>query len=161
MNLFQRFFRRKRSTKNHLLEMRHFMRVIAGPFDELFQFPDEATSNRAKEAYRNGDFFRFSTLKGRDCVVNFRQVQAVNSFVMPEVTSSSYEPNDVMVYLTNRPGLLEIPANILERGRFLDSLKSDDLIVSLIGWQFDKHEIVIAVAKTQLPADKAAVAIQT
>lgn len=80
---------------------------------------------------------------------------------MPEVTSSSYEPKDVMVYLTNRPGLLEIPANILERARFLDSLKSDDLIVSLIGWQFDKHEIVIAVAKTQLPADEAPVAIQT
>lgn len=59
MNLFQRFFRRKRSTKNHLLEMRHFMRVIAGPFDELFQFPDEETNNRAKEACRNGDSFRF------------------------------------------------------------------------------------------------------
>jgi hypothetical protein len=146
VDLLKKLFRRKHSTRTHFLEMRNFMRVIAGPVDELFQFPDEATAKRAKEAYRNGDFFRFSTLKGRDCLVNFRQVQAVNSFVMPEVASSSCELKDVMVYLTNSPSFLEISAGILERGRFLDSLESDDLIVTLSSWQFDKHEIVIAVA---------------
>lgn len=147
MNPFTWLFRPKQALPSR--EMRHFMRVIHGSLDHEIQLVDESMANRAKDAYRNGEFFRFSSLKGRQFTVNFRQVQAVRFSVMPETRSSSLDVDGGTVYLLNRTKPQEIPAKPEELHRFLDSHAGDGLIASLNGWQFDKHEIVLAVADTQ------------
>lgn len=140
-------------------QMQHFLRVIGGPIDEEFQLKDHVTSSRIKEAYHNGEFFRFTTLKGRSCMINFRLVQAVSLFESPELISNSECIDGVQIYLANRDDYLNIKADVKEIERFLTNLTGDDLILSLGDWLFEKHEIVIAISDlpgstTSLPAER-------
>lgn len=127
------------------ISTRHFLRVISGAIDEVLQLPDEASASRARVAYRNGEFFRFTTLKGRRCVVNFRQVQAVNLTEMPEIYTSSECIDGVQIYLINRDDYFDIHAEAQEIDRFLDDLTGDSLILDLGDWLFDRHEIAFVV----------------
>lgn len=139
--------------------MQHFLRVIGGPVDEEFQLKDHVTSSRIKEAYHNGEFFRFTTLNGRSCAINFRLVQAVSVHEAPEIPPNTDRIDGVQIYLANRDDYLIIKADVQEIECFLANLSGDDLIQSFGDWLFEKREIVIAVSDlpgstTSLPAER-------
>jgi hypothetical protein len=116
-----------------------------GGDSEHFQL-SELDAERAVASLNGDDFFYFTTLFGRHCVVNFKLVQAVHVYEAAKISTSDRVIEGALVHLVGRKKVLDIPGNQAQIREFFRQLKTGLPFAQLEDWRVRTSDIVTVVA---------------